>query len=138
MNTVNLIGRLTRDIELRYTQSGKAVANGSIAVNRAFKNQEGNYDADFINLVMFGKTAEIMANYVKKGHQVGIEGRIQSGSYEKDGKRVYTTDVVVNQFTFIDNRNSSGKSNSSQSQTQTTVEQNHTEGIVITDDDLPF
>lgn len=130
MNTVNLIGRLTRDIELRYTQNGKAVANGSIAVNRAFKNQEGNYDADFINLVMFGKTAEIMANYVKKGQQVGIEGRIQSGSYEKDGRKIYTTDVVVNQFTFIDNRNSSEKPNSQQPNT--------TEPTDIDESDLPF
>jgi len=130
MNTVNLIGRLTRDIELRYTQNGKAVANGNIAVNRAFKNQEGNYDADFINLVMFGKTAEIMANYVKKGQQVGIEGRIQSGSYEKDGRKIYTTDVVVNQFTFIDNRNSSEKPNSQQPIAG--------EPIDVSDDDLPF
>lgn len=132
MNTVNLIGRLTRDIELRYTKNGKAVANGNIAVNRAFKNQEGNYDADFINLVMFGKTAENMANYVKKGQQVGIEGRIQSGSYEKDGKRVYTTDVVVNQFTFIDNRNSSEKPNSQPQQPNTA------EPIDVDESDLPF
>lgn len=130
MNNVSLVGRLTRDIELRYTNTGTAVANGNIAVNRQFKNQEGNYDADFINLVMFGKTAEIMANYVKKGHQVGIEGRIQSGSYEKDGKRVYTTDVVVNQFTFIDNRNSSEKPNSQQPNT--------TEPTDIDESDLPF
>ena len=105
MNNVNLIGRLTKDIEIR--QAGTTnVARFTLAVNRQFKKDE----SDFINCVAFGKTAEIMAQYVKKGHQVGLNGRIQTGSYEKDGTRVFTTDVIVDSFDFLTNAKSNNNS----------------------------
>src|SRR5690625_7798044 len=78
INRVTLVGRLTKDVDLRYTQNGIAVANFSIAVQRNFKNQNGDYDADFINCVVWRKPAENLANYMKKGSQVGVDGRLQS------------------------------------------------------------
>ena len=109
MNNVALIGRLVRDPELRYTTSGMATASFTLAVDRRLSRQkrqeaEANNQptADFIRIVAWGKTAELVANYMTKGRQIGVEGRIQTGSYEKDGRRVYTTDVVANTITFID------------------------------------
>lgn len=97
MNKVNLIGRTTHDIELRYTQSAEplAVVRFSFAVNRKKKNE-----TDFITCTAFGKTAETIHKYVSKGSQIGLSGRIQTGNYEKDGKKVYTFEVVVEDFTF--------------------------------------
>lgn len=97
MNVSTLIGRLTKENELRYSPSGTAVLRNSLAVNRKFKKEE----TDFINILAFGKTAELMGNHLNKGDQVGIEGHIQTGSYEKDGKKVYTFEVVVDSITFI-------------------------------------
>ncbi|MDO5713240.1 MAG: single-stranded DNA-binding protein [Tissierellia bacterium] len=109
MNNVALIGRLTRDPELRYTPNGYASVNFTLAVDRRLsreKRQEAEANnqptADFIRIVAWGKTAELIANYMTKGRQVGVEGRIQTGSYEKDGRRIYTTDVVASNITFID------------------------------------
>lgn len=109
MNNVSLIGRLTRDPELRYIPSGTAVTRFSIAVDKGLsrdKKQEMESNnqptADFINIVVWGKVAENCANYLQKGRLVGVSGRIQSGSYEKDGRRVYTTDVVANQVEFLE------------------------------------
>lgn len=104
MNRVVLIGRLTRDIELRKTQTGTSVGSFTIAVNRRLK-QEGQPEADFIRCTAWGKTAEIMSQYLGKGALVGIEGRIQTGSYQdRDGKTVYTTDVVVENFDFLESK----------------------------------
>ncbi|HHX67278.1 MAG TPA: single-stranded DNA-binding protein [Gallicola sp.] len=101
MNNVCIIGRLTKDLEVRTSPSGTTVGKTSIAVNRKFKKEE----ADFINLIAFNKTAELMSQYLGKGSQVGIEGRIQTGSYDsKEGKKVYTFDVVVDNITFIDSK----------------------------------
>src|SRR5699024_10838429 len=98
------VGRLTRDAELRYSANGVAVANFTLAITRRFDKDE----ADFIRCVAFKKTAELISQHVKKGQQLGIEGSIQTGSYDdKDGKRVYTTDVIVNQFQFLEPRNAS-------------------------------
>lgn len=111
MNKVELVGRLTRDPEVRYTQGENATATVrfSVAVNRRFRNAEGNYDADFINCVAFGKTAEFIEKYFKKGMAIGLTGRIQTGSYtNKDGVRVYTTDVVVEETEFVESKNASG------------------------------
>lgn len=108
MNKVELVGRLTRDPEVRYTtgESANAIARFSVAVNRRFKNAEGNYDADFINCVAFGKSAEFIEKYFKKGMAIGLTGRIQTGSYtNKDGQRVYTTDVVVEETEFVESKN---------------------------------
>lgn len=102
MNKVVLIGRLTRDPELRYAAgSGTAVTRFTIAVNRQFKKDE----ADFIGCVAFGKTAETISQYLAKGSQIAIGGRIQTGSYDaQDGTKRYTTDVVVDNFEFIGSR----------------------------------
>lgn len=111
MNKVELVGRLTRDPEVRYTQgeNASAIARFSVAVNRRFKNNEGNYDADFINCVAFGKSAEFIEKYFKKGMAIGISGRIQTGNYtNKDGVKVYTTDVVVEEAEFVESKNSCG------------------------------
>lgn len=109
LNNVTLIGRLTKDVELRYTQTGVAVARFTVAVNRAFSNQQGEKDADFISCVAWRKTAENLANFMSKGSQIGIVGRIQTGSFDdKDGKRVYTTEVVANEISFLDAKQQGG------------------------------
>lgn len=108
MNKVVIIGRLTRDPETRYSagENATATARFSVAVNRRFKNAEGNYDADFIGCVAFGKTAEFIEKNFSKGKQIGVVGRIQTGSYtNKDGVRVYTTDVIVEETYFIGSKN---------------------------------
>lgn len=105
MNTVNLIGRLVRENELRYSAQGTAVLKNTVAVNRKFKKDE----SDFINLLAFGKTAELLANHLNKGDLVGIEGHIQTGSYEKDGRKVYTFEVVADNITFISGKKKEDK-----------------------------
>src|SRR5699024_12367634 len=96
LNRVVLVGRLTRDPDLRYTTNGVAVANFTIAVNRPFTNQQGNRDADFINCVVCRRQAENLANYMKKGSQIGVDGRLQSRTFEgQDGKTVVVTEVVA-------------------------------------------
>lgn len=107
MNNTQLVGRLTKDVELRYTPNGKANARMTVAVNRRFKNHQGETEADFISVVLWGQQAEFAANNVVKGNRVSVVGRIQTGSYEgQDGKRVYTNDVVAEQFQPIDWANS--------------------------------
>ncbi|MBA4494093.1 single-stranded DNA-binding protein [Paenactinomyces guangxiensis] len=108
LNRVVLIGRLTRDPELRYTASGVAVAQFTLAVNRRFTNQQGEREADFINIVTWRNLAENCANYLKKGSLVGLEGRLQTGKYEnQEGRTVYTTDVVADDVRFLESRNRS-------------------------------
>jgi len=166
INRVVLVGRLTKDPELRYTPSGVAMARFTLAVNRTFSNQQGEREADFINCVVWRKQAENTANYLKKGSLAGVEGRIQTGSYEgQDGKRVYTTDVVADSVQFLEPRSSSGERNQggqpsggsgqqqysapSYQQNQPTNQQNYTRvdedpfsnssgPIEVSDDDLPF
>ena len=124
MNKVFLVGRLTRDPDLRYGSSNNAVMRTSIAVDRQFQNQNGEREADFINIVAFGNRAETMKKYLTKGSQIAISGRIQTGSYDgQDGKRVYTTDVIIDEFQFLDSRSSrsegSSETQSSSSQSGT-------------------
>lgn len=108
MNRVVLVGRLTRDPDLRYTASGVAVANFNIAVNRPFTNQQGGRDADFINCVVWRRPAENLANYMKKGNLIGVDGRIQTRSFEnKEGQMVYVTEVVADSVQFLESRNAS-------------------------------
>lgn len=115
MNSVNLIGRLSNSPEIRHTTSNQIVCRFTLAVTRRFKNSEGDYEADFINCVAFGKTAELIGNYVEKGDLLGIDGRIQTGSYTaQDGSKRYTTDVVVENITFINTK----KKNVQQADTQ--------------------
>ena len=102
MNSVVLIGRLTRDPEVRYTESQLAVARFSIAINRVPGRDGQDRGADFPNIVVFGKQAENCERFLTKGRQVAIQGHIQTGSYEKDGRKVYTTDVVADRVEFLD------------------------------------
>ncbi|UJM30708.1 single-stranded DNA-binding protein [Enterococcus faecium] len=114
INTVALVGRLTKDPELRTTTSGTGVATFTLAVNRDFKDANGNREADFINCVAWRKTAEILANYTKKGSLIGLIGRIQTRSYEnQQGNRVFVTEVVVERFNLLESRsnNDTGVSN---------------------------
>ena len=112
MNKVVLIGRLTRDPELRYTGSNTAVATFSLAVNRNFTNQQGEREADFINIVVWRKQAENVKNYLSQGSQVAIEGRIQTRSYDdNNGQKRYVTEVVADNVEFLSSKNSSNSSN---------------------------
>jgi len=105
MNIAVLIGNLTRDIETRYTQTGKAVANFTIAVNRPFKNAQGEYDADFIPIVVWDRLAENCANFLKKGSRVGVSGRIQVRTYDdKQGIKRYVTEIIANEVKFLDGK----------------------------------
>lgn len=107
MNKVFLVGRLTRDFDLRYGANNTAVARTSIAVDRQFSSQNGEREADFINIVAFGNRAETMKKYLTKGSQIAISGRIQTGSYDaSDGRKVYTTDIVIEEFQFLDSKGS--------------------------------
>lgn len=102
-NKVTLVGRLVRDPELRYTPSGKAVANFTLAVDRGFKDKEsGEGSADFIKITTWDKQAETVGNILKKGRLVLVEGSIRTGSYEKDGQKIYTTDVQASRVVFLD------------------------------------
>lgn len=105
INNVVLVGRMTRDAELRYTPSNQAVATFSLAVNRNFKNQNGEREADFINVVIWRQQAENLANWAKKGALIGITGRIQTRNYEnQQGQRVYVTEVVADNFQLLESR----------------------------------
>lgn len=111
MNKVLLIGRLTRDPELRYTASNRAVTQITIAVNRNFTNQNGEREADFINVVVWDKAAENLKKYVGKGRMVAVEGRIQTRNYDNnEGKKVYVTEVVAQNVQFLDSRSASDNS----------------------------
>ena len=111
MNKAFLIGRLTRDPELRYSSNNAPIVNFTIAIDRQYTNSEGQRDTDFINIVAFQKQAENISKYVSKGSLVAVDGRIQTRNYEdKDGKRVYVTEVVADRVQFLDTRNSSGNS----------------------------
>lgn len=160
INTVTLVGRLTADPELRYTPSGTAVCNFTLAVNRSFTNQQGEREADFIRIQVWRKQAENVANYLGKGSLVGINGRLQSRSYEQDGRRVFVTEVVADQVAFLEYRNGSNSSGNEQGNINTfggnqnvNTGQNwasggafnrdndpfHNDGpIDISDEDLPF
>lgn len=105
MNTVQLVGRLTRDVELKFTASGTATGSFNLAVNRNFTNQQGEREADFINCVIWRKAAENLANWTRKGSLIAIDGRLQTRSYEnRNGQKVYVTEVVVNNFDLLESK----------------------------------
>lgn len=105
MNKVFLIGRLTKDAELRTTTNGKSVASFSLAVNRNFTNAEGQREADFINCIAFNKTGENLAKYTHKGSQIAVFGRIHTRSYDaQDGSKRYVTEVIVDEFNFLEKK----------------------------------
>lgn len=166
MNRVVLVGRLTKDPELRYTPNGVAVATFTLAVNRTFTNQQGEREADFINCVIWRKPAENVANYLKKGSLAGVDGRIQTRNFEgQDGKRVYITEVVADSVQFLEPRSAASqdrggdfggnqygggqrsqnnpygqnqRSNQNYTRTDEDPFSNDGQPIDISDDDLPF
>lgn len=112
MNKAILVGRMTKDPELRATSANMNVTTFSLAINRTFKNKEGNVEADFINIVVFGNQADNVAKYCSKGSQVGVEGRIQTRNYEaQDGTKRYVTEVIADRVEFLGSK--SDRSNSS-------------------------
>lgn len=135
MNNVNLQGRITKDIELKHTGSGTAVASFSIAVDRPFKNAQGERETDFINIVAWRKTAELISNHFNKGDGIIIQGRIQVRNYQNnEGKKVYVTEVVADNFTFpIQNKQ---QNNQSRKQSETPFEEDSS--VDIDDSMLPF
>lgn len=138
LNSTVLVGRMTDNAKLRYTPSNQAVATFTLAVNRNFKSQNGEREADFINCVIWRQQAENLANWAKKGALIGITGRIQTRSYEnQQGQRVYVTEVVADSFQLLESR----KDNGSNSQPTVDSHQNfdrHAEPMDILDSDLPF
>ncbi|MRN06992.1 MULTISPECIES: single-stranded DNA-binding protein [Lactobacillaceae] len=166
LNRAILTGRLTRDPELRYTTSGTAVVQATIAVDRQFKNQQGEREADFINLVIWRKAAENFANFTHKGSLVGIDGRIQTRTYEnKQGQRVYVTEINVDSFSLLEprqennqqpnnNYSSQAPNNNARNATSNSPQQNQNaqsnygnqnndfgnggQSIDLADDELPF
>lgn len=141
LNNVSLVGRLTKDIDLRYTPSNVAVATFTLAVNRAFKNENGDREADFINCVMWRQQAENLANWAKKGALIGITGRIQTRNYDnQQGQRVYVTEVVAEQFQLLESKGqgNQGQQRQTQQQVPDFSRSANTNPLDISDDDLPF
>lgn len=158
INNVVLVGRLTKDADLRYTSNGTAVASFTVAVNRSFKKDNEDQKADFINCVAWRKTAEALANFTKKGSLVGVEGQIQTRSYEnKEGQKVYVTEVNAREVKFLESKKTGAQDDLGSSQTNTqssNSNQNYARNqsqnadrdpfesngqpIDISDDDLPF
>ena len=149
MNKVFLVGRLTRDPELRYTSSNLATMRCSIAVDRQFVRDGEERGADFINIVAFGNRAETMSKYLTKGSQIAVDGRIQTGSYDgQDGKKVYTTDVVIENFQFLDSKGSRNIETGDSEPTNDIPNDNTTDSsdpfadfgakIEVSDSELPF
>lgn len=159
MNKVILIGRLTRDPEMRATMSGTNVTRFTLAVNRPFQDQNGERGTDFINCIAWRRQAENIAKYCTKGTQVAVEGRIQTGSYDaQDGTKKYTTDIICDNCTFLgskgDNSGSNAFNNNYSSNNNAFMEENNNamptsdvskdpfedfgEEIALSDDDLPF
>lgn len=137
MNKVIIIGRFTRDPEIKYStgENATATVRFSLAVNRRFKNKEGNYDADFINCVAFGKTAEFIEKYFTKGMAIGITGRIQTGSYiNNEGQKVYKTEVVVEETEFVESKNKGTSDNVSNNNANSNSDFEET----ASDDEMPF
>ena len=150
MNSVCLVGRMTRDAELKYTGNNIAVASFSLAVNRTFKDANGERETDFINCVIWRQSAENLANWAKKGALIGITGRIQTRSYEnQQGQRVYVTEVVADNFQMLESRaaREGGNANGGYNQQPQQQAPNNSRGgapfgnsnpMDIQDSDLPF
>ena len=141
INQVILVGRLTKEVNLKYTPSNQAVATFTLAVNRQFKNQNGEREADFINCVIWRQQAENLANWAKKGALIGITGRIQTRSYEnQQGQRVYVTEVVADSFQLLESRKDreGGQSQGYSHPDFSRQTQMNANPMDISDDDLPF
>lgn len=154
INRVVLVGRLTKDPEYRTTPSGVDIANFTLAINRNFTNAQGEREADFIKVIVFRKQAKNVNDYLFKGNLAGVDGRIQSRSYENDeGKRIFVTEVIADSVQFLEPKNSNNQQDtyqqqSSQTQGQSTQSNTNVKGdnpfanangpVDISDDDLPF
>jgi single-strand DNA-binding protein len=155
MNRVILVGRLTKDPELKYTPNGVPVATFTLAVNRPFTNQQGEREADFVNCVVWRRPAENVANFLAKGSLAGVDGRIQTRNFEgQDGKRVFITEVVAESVQFLEPKSGSrgntsgsnqnghsghpGSSSGQQTRRDEDPFRNDGQPIDISDDDLPF
>jgi single-strand DNA-binding protein len=142
LNRTVLVGRLTADPQLKYTPSGDAVANFTLAVNRPFKNKAGENEADFINVVVWRKPAENAANFLKKGSLAGVDGRVSTRNYEgHDGKRVYVTEIQAESVQFLDPKGAGGQKQEVNNKGFTRVDEDPFAGngqIDISSDDLPF
>ena len=150
INRTVLVGRLTRDVDLRTTGSGISVGQFTLAVNRQFTNAQGEREADFINCVIWRKSAENLANFAHKGSLIGVEGRIQTRSYDnQEGQRVYVTELVVDNFSLLDPKkdNQSSTKQTAQAYVKQAVDKAKpasqdpfagSDEIDIDDSDLPF
>ncbi|EJO7062332.1 single-stranded DNA-binding protein [Staphylococcus pseudintermedius] len=144
INRVVLVGRLIKDPEFRTTQSGVEVATFTLAVNRNYKNKNGEQQADFINCIVFRKQAENVNNYLNKGNLAGVDGRLQSRSYEnQEGRRIFVTEVICDSVQFLESKNNNQSNNQSQQQRGQAPAQdnpftNANNPIDIDDEDLPF
>ena len=139
MNKAFLIGRLTRDPELRYSSSNAAIANFSIAIDRQYTNGQGQRETDFINIVAFQKQAENIKKYVGKGSLVAVDGRIQTRNYEdKDGKRVYVTEVIVDSVSPADFQTDKPIQGAKETNVSDDVFADFGSSIEISDDDIAF
>ncbi|EGQ1283159.1 single-stranded DNA-binding protein [Staphylococcus pseudintermedius] len=144
INRVVLVGRLTKDPEFRTTQSGVEVATFTLAVNRNYKNKNGEQQADFINCIVFRKQAENVNNYLNKGNLAGVDGRLQSRSYEnQEGRRIFVTEVICDSVQFLESKNNNQSNNQPQQQRGQASAQdnpftNANNPIDIDDEDLPF
>ena len=140
INNVTLVGRLTKDVELKYTPANVANVSFTLAVNRTFKNANGEREADFINCVIWRQAAENFANWVKKGALIGITGRIQTRNYENaQGQRVYITEVIAENFQMLESRNQ--QQEQQQAKPQQAKQPDPFAGgapMDLNDDDLPF
>lgn len=139
MNKIVLLGRFTRDPEVRYTSTGKVVCQGTIAVDRPFVNQDGQREADFIPIVIWGKQAEICGNNFAKGQRILVDGRLQIRSYDaKDGSKRYAAEVIVSQFYFIEKKatDTSAKQPSAASNESNCMESFGS--VVPFDEEIPF
>lgn len=142
INNVVLVGRMTKEAELRYTPSNIAVATFTLAVNRDYKGENGEREADFINVVLWRQTAENLANWTKKGSLVGVTGRIQTRNYDnQQGQRVYVTEVVAERFQLLESKGDN-QGQSQQNAAPNFARNNKpfgaTNPLDISDDDLPF
>lgn len=155
INNLTLVGRLTKDPDLKYTGNGTAVATFTLAVNRNFTNQSGEREADFINCVIWRKSAETLANYAKKGVLIGVTGRIQTRSYDnQQGQKVYVTEVIADNFQLLESKKADSSQNTQGSGVSNSQTNNYTRNqpnrnndesdpfgnssIDISDDSLPF
>lgn len=143
INNVVLVGRMTKEAELRYTPSNIAVATFTLAVNRDYKGENGEREADFINVVLWRQAAENLANWTKKGSLVGVTGRIQTRNYDnQQGQRVYVTEVVAERFQLLESRGESQGQGQSQNAAPNFAREGNQYGATnpldISDDDLPF